>query len=147
MSDCQENIVAAALSLVGTPFHHAAALKGIGCDCVGVLIYTAKAVGLIAHDWRPAVYSREWHIHKNQQLLQETMESLGFAPVPLGERQPGHVLVFQFGRVLSHAGILVSATPETLVHSIINLGVRHHGLTGDLLSRLRAVYTFPEVRA
>jgi NlpC/P60 family putative phage cell wall peptidase len=143
----RESIVTEAMAWRGTPFHHAASLKRVGCDCVGLLIGISKGVGILAPAWKPPVYSREWHVHKNEELLRQTMEKLGCIPVPLDERQPGHILVFQFGRVLSHAGILVSTQPERLVHAVVHESVRYHGLNGDLLTRLRAVYAFPEVRS
>src|SRR6266478_895343 len=98
-----DEIVTEAMAWRGTPFHHSASLKCVGCDCVGLLIGIGKGVGIIAPAWRPPVYSREWHVHKNEELLRQTMEALGCLPVPLEERQPGHILTFQFGKVLSHA--------------------------------------------
>jgi NlpC/P60 family putative phage cell wall peptidase len=141
----QEAIVQEALTWRGTPYHHAADLKHIGCDCVGLLIGVAKAVGILDHAWHPGVYSPQWHVHKSQQLLQETMESLGCMPIPIDDRHPGTIVVFQFGRVISHAGILVSRDPDYLVHALLHQGVKHHRLAGDLLNRLRGGYTFPAV--
>jgi cell wall-associated NlpC family hydrolase len=31
------DIVEEARSWLGTPYHHQAALKGVGCDCIGLL--------------------------------------------------------------------------------------------------------------
>lgn len=139
-----ERIVIEALTWQQTPWHHMAGLKGIGCDCVGLLYGVGKALGLVARDWRPPVYSKEWHLHRHEELLRTTMESLGCLEVPLDARQPGHILLFQYGHVASHAGILVSRNPERLIHARLNERVACHGLSGHLLERLRAAYAFPE---
>jgi cell wall-associated NlpC family hydrolase len=72
------------------------------------------------------------------------MEQVGCRRVPLDDRRPGTILLFQYGRVSSHAAILVAQDPEYLVHALLGHGVRHHRLAGDLLARLRGCYAFPE---
>jgi cell wall-associated NlpC family hydrolase len=48
----REEIVAAARSYVGTPFHHQGRLKGVGIDCAGLLIGVARDLGLPHQDVR-----------------------------------------------------------------------------------------------
>ena len=45
------DVVAAALAWTDTPFHHQARLKGVGVDCVGLVIGVARELGLIAPDF------------------------------------------------------------------------------------------------
>jgi NlpC/P60 family putative phage cell wall peptidase len=33
----REQIVAAARGWLGTPYHHQASVKGVGCDCLGLI--------------------------------------------------------------------------------------------------------------
>ena len=33
----RENIAAVTLDWIGTPYHHQASLKGVGCDCLGLI--------------------------------------------------------------------------------------------------------------
>ena len=34
----RETIIAEARAWIGTPYHHQAALKGVGCDCLGQIL-------------------------------------------------------------------------------------------------------------
>ncbi len=139
-------IVQQALSLVGTPWHHRAMVPGAGIDCVRLLEWVAKHVGLLPHAWEPPVYSQQWHLHNNEQLLLGVLADVGCVPVPFDARQPGDALTFQYGRVASHMAILVRRNPDYIVHAALDVGrVIHQGLSDHLCARLRGVYTFPGV--
>ena len=136
------DICAAALTWQWTPYHHGAYLKEVGCDCIGLLIGVAREVGILPESWRPCVYSPQWHVHRNEELLRETLHTLGAPCLPLAERLPGHILLFKFGKVCSHAAILL---PEhRIIHAVRSVRrVVVTTLTGDWLLRLQAVYAFP----
>ena len=40
------DIVTQARTWIGTPYHHAAAVKGVGSDCTGLLIGVARELGI-----------------------------------------------------------------------------------------------------
>jgi NlpC/P60 family putative phage cell wall peptidase len=40
----RNTIIAEARSWIGTPYHHQAALKGVGCDCLGLVRGVWRAV-------------------------------------------------------------------------------------------------------
>lgn len=146
----REQICAEALSLVGTPWHHRAMLPGPqgGIDCVRTLEYAAKQCGLLALGWLPPVYSPDWMLHNNAEALLSVLTDLGCVAMPLEAREPGTILLFQYGRTSSHAAILVSYQPEYIVHAARDYGkVVHQRLAGPLLARLRQVYAFPGVTA
>lgn len=52
-------VVAEALSWVGTPYRHQAALKGLGCDCLGLVrgVWRALYGGELE---RPGPYAPDW---------------------------------------------------------------------------------------
>ena len=52
-------IVAAARSWIGTPYRHQASLKGVGCDCLGLLRGVWRDV-VGDEPERPPAYSRDW---------------------------------------------------------------------------------------
>lgn len=56
-------IVAAARSWVGTPFQHQQSLKGVGVDCVGVILGVGRELGVLEISpaaWAPfAAYTRQ----------------------------------------------------------------------------------------
>jgi len=138
-------ICAEALSWAGTPYHHGAALKGVGCDCIGFVRGVAAALGCLPPQWTCPVYSSEWHVHQHHDLLVATCEAAGCVRLTLEQAQPGDFLLLQFGKVCSHAAGLLPQ--PTIIHAARDFGavVRHH-LTGDWVTRLRRAYAFPGVQ-
>lgn len=142
----REQIIQEALSWNGTKWHHRSCLKGIGTDCVCLLAGVAKAVGLLAQEWQPPRYSPDHMLHSNEECLLGVLATLGCLPIPLGAQRSGDALIFQYGRVSSHAAILVADTPPYIVHAARDVGrVVHQRLSGPLLARLRQCFAFPGV--
>lgn len=81
-------VVAETLTWIGTPYRHQASLKGVGCDCVG----------LVRGVWGGAVelppYSPDWAEVGGEETLLDGL-SARFELVDLAEAQPGEVLVFR----------------------------------------------------
>ena len=46
MKNKQQQIVSQARTWLGTPFHHQARLKGVGCDCLGLVVGVVDELGL-----------------------------------------------------------------------------------------------------
>ncbi len=100
------DIVALARGWLGTPYHHQASLKGVGCDCLGLIrgVY-AEACGTQAET--PPPYSHDWA----EASARETMiEAAGrhMAPVDLHAAEAGDVLIFRLrpGAMAKHCAIL-----------------------------------------
>lgn len=103
------DIVALARGWLGTPYHHQASLKGVGCDCLGLIrgVY-AEACGQSAET--PPPYSRDWA----EACARETMiEAAGrhLTPVDPGAAEPGDVLIFRLrpGAMAKHCAIISCA--------------------------------------
>lgn len=142
----RERIVQEALTWEHTPFHHHAALKGVGCDCIGLVRGVAMAVGLLDPHYQPAYYSPQWHLHQSDEQLREALERLGCVRRDPALCLPGDCLLFQYGKVCSHAGVVVSTAPLRLVHSsMVDKRVVHQALTRDLQQRWRHTYVLPGV--
>ena len=98
-------IVAAARGWVGTPYRHRAALRGVGCDCLGLLAgvwaeVTGTAPPALPNyraDWRDASHASE-------------LQALADAWLVPGPMVPGAVLLFRMGAsaLPRHCGIMVS---------------------------------------
>lgn len=96
------DVVAAARTWLGTPFHHQARLQGVGVDCVGLVICVARTLGLIAPDFDVAAYPRQPDGTSLMHLVNLHMRAL-----PIDEEmQPGDVVVVRFDRDPQHLGIL-----------------------------------------
>jgi NlpC/P60 family putative phage cell wall peptidase len=97
-------ILEEARSWIGTPYQHQASLKGVGCDCIGLVRGVWRAVYGAEPCVLPA-YSPDWAEVGGEDRLIAGL-SVHFEPV--GEARPGDVLVFRMkpGAVAKHAAIL-----------------------------------------
>lgn len=131
-------VVASARAWVGTPYRHRAALRGVGCDCIGLLrgvwaevVGEAPALPPYRADWRDGPHSAE---------LRELAERW-LTPSAMG---PGAVLLFRIGAGAGprHCGIFVG--DGRFVHAQERLGVVEGNLTDGWARRVVAVLAFPE---
>jgi NlpC/P60 family putative phage cell wall peptidase len=136
------DLLTEALSWRETPYHAQASIKGLGADCIGFVIGVAKNIGLLDPAYTPGTYSAEWHLHQHEERLRTEVEQFGCVARPLGDRIPGDLLLFQFGRVCAHSGLLLPE--EQVIHAVRDYGrVLVTSLRGEWLTRLRYVYCFP----
>lgn len=111
-------VVEEAASWIGTPFHHAARLKGVGVDCLMLLAEVYERAGVCARRIEPPFYVPDWHLHRDAErylegLLRYTRE--------IASPEPGDIALFRFGRTFSH-GAIVTAWPR-VVHAYWASGV------------------------
>ncbi len=118
MSDLREAVVAEALTWIGTPFHHAARVKGAGVDCLMLLAEVYERAGVAPHV-DPPFYVPDWHMHRDAERYLEGL--LGYARAIDGPPLPGDIALFKFGRVFSH-GAIVTEWPR-LIHAYWAIGV------------------------
>jgi len=106
-------VVAAARSWIGTPYHHAADVKGAGVDCAMLLVRVYCDLGLV-EPFDPRPYTRDWMLHRDDERY------IGFLLARAREVQAprvGDVILFRFGRCFSHGGIISGADPLTIIHA------------------------------
>ena len=139
----RSQIVAEALTWIGTPFQHGQSCKGRGADCVGLVIGVFRALGCVPSDYFPPPYSQQWHVHKNEEVMLQAVTAHGFTP-STAEPEPGDLLTFRFGRVTSHVGIYVGG--NAFVHAYFSLQrAVKQPLNGDLKARMGSVFVCPWV--
>lgn len=130
-------IVAEARAWIGTPYHHQESLKGVGCDCLGLL----RGVWRALYGPEPIAappYSRDWA----EAALRETLLDACAAtliPVPMGANvQPGDVMVFRMapGRMAKHCGIV--GFDGAMIHALEGVGVIEERWSDFLAARRTA---------
>lgn len=142
-----EKIACAAKEWLGTPHVNQAKAKGFGVDCGMLLIAAAEDAGVIQKDSIPIrPYSNEWHLHHAEQWFLHYVETYCRKIEECESMEPGDMLMYQFGRCISHGGIYIGN--HAIIHAVIDQGV----ITSDLndvmffdakgRSRLRGVYRF-----
>lgn len=131
-------VVEAARGWVGTPYRHRAALRGVGCDCIGLIrgvwaevIGAAPELPAYRADWRDGTHSAELRALAERWLLP-------------AEMAPGAVLLFRIGASLlpRHCGIFVGG--GRFVHAQERLGVVEGNLTDGWARRVVSIWTFPQ---
>jgi cell wall-associated NlpC family hydrolase len=130
-------LVAEAVSWAGTPWHHAARIKGAGVDCGMFVLEVYERCGLVAH-YEPKDYPRDWHMNQRRERFREIVEQFC---EPTQTPLPGDVVCFRWGHCVSHGGIVI-AWPE-IIHAYIDHGViRDDAQRNSVLSkRLAGFYT------
>lgn len=106
-------VVAAARAWRGTPYHHMADVKGVGCDCAMIFVRVFCDLGLVPM-FDPRPYTNDWFNHRGEEKF------LSFVPpgaFPVEKPDLGDVIVFKYGRCFSHGGIVTKTEPLTIVHA------------------------------
>lgn len=132
------DIVASARGWVGTPYRHRAAVRGVGCDCLGLLVGVWREVTGTAPPALPN-YRADWRDASHAAELQ----ALADAWLAPGEMGPGAVLLFRMGAsaLPRHCGIMVAA--GRFVHAQERLGVVEGNLSDGWRRRVATVLAFP----
>lgn len=136
-----EIVVAAARGWLCTPYAHQASLKGVGCDCLG----------LVRGLWRELVgpeplpvppYSPDWCETGGREVLIEAL-ARAMPAGTIGSASSGALLVFRMrrGALAKHCGI-VSALGR-FIHARERLGVIEEALTPAWQRRIAAAFVFP----
>lgn len=137
------DVVAVARAWLGTPYHHQASLRGIGCDCLGLVrgVYR-EATGREAE--APEPYSGDWaEATGREAMLAAARRHLG--EVDAATMLPGDVLIFRLraGAVAKHAAILVG--PQAMIHAQDGVAVSEVPLTPWWRRRIAGVFRFTEL--
>ncbi|MEO0679019.1 MAG: NlpC/P60 family protein [Pseudomonadota bacterium] len=138
------DVAACARAWIGTPYVLGAALKGAGCDCVGLIRGVFEDVtGRPAE--RPRGWRRDWAAGPGLPMLAAARRNL--IACPFREPRAGDVVGFRVGLGegrLAHCGIV--SAPGRVVHALERVGVVEVGLR-DWRPSLAFVFVFPGVES
>jgi hypothetical protein len=113
-----DDIIEAALSWVGTPYHHHAKVKGAGVDCIQLVLAAHEEAGLV-EGIDTGTYSTDWYLHRSEDIYLAGVET-HLRPVDelslcIAARQAidatweaprASVFVLRVGRTFSHGGVV-----------------------------------------
>jgi len=133
------DIVAAARGWVGTPYRHRAAVRGAGCDCLGLIVGVWREVTGTEPPALPN-YRADWRDGSHADQLWALAERW---LVPAPEFAVGRVLLFRMGASARprHCGIVVA--DNRFVHAQERLGVVEGALSEGWRKRVAGVFAFP----
>jgi NlpC/P60 family putative phage cell wall peptidase len=140
------DIVAIARGWLGTPYRHQASLKGVGCDCLGLVrgVY-AETYGRPAE--MPPPYSRDWAEGARRETLIEAAER-HLESIDPHTAGPGDILIFRLrpGAMAKHCGIVsetASGAPVRMIHAVEGAPVCEVNLSSWWQRRIAAAFRFP----
>ncbi len=143
MTLTRTTIVAEARAWIGTPYRHQASLKGVGCDCLGLVRGVWRAV-LGVEPERPPPYDPDWaEASSGEPLAEAALRHL--VAVDLADIAPGDVLLFRWraGLTAKHAAIVTA--PDLMVHAHDGAAVAEVALAPWWRRRLAYAFRFPGV--
>ncbi|HEV7259711.1 MAG TPA: peptidase P60 [Bosea sp. (in: a-proteobacteria)] len=136
-------IVEAARLWLGTPYHHQASLRGVGCDCLG----------LVRGVWRdlygdepeiPPPYSLGWAESLGVETLAEAALR-HLLPIVPGLERPGDVLLFRWRAHLPAKHCAILTAPDAIMHAHDGAQVSEVAFSPWWRRHLSHAFTFPEV--
>jgi NlpC/P60 family putative phage cell wall peptidase len=137
------DIVAAATQWLGTPYHHQASLRGVGCDCLGLV----RGIWRELHGDEPEPvppYSPLWA----ESLGEESLAAAAFRhlrPVSSGAEKPGDVLLFRWRAHLPAKHCAILSAPDRIIHAHDGASVAEVALTPWWRRHLSHAFSFPEI--
>lgn len=135
-------IVAEARAWLGTPYRHQASLKGVGCDCLGLVRGVWRAV-IGREPELPPAYTPDWAEATGAESFAEAA-ARHLTPVDPDAARPGDFLLFRWraGLPAKHAAILV--TPDRMIHAHDGVAVAEVYFAPWWRRRLAFAFSFPE---
>ena len=138
-------VVAAARGWCGTPYQHQASIKGVGCDCLGLLRgIWQELLGPFPLDVPP--YSADWGEASGEERLWLGAAGL-LEPKDSCDPAAGDVILYrmQKGAVAKHLGIQTQVgTDPKFVHAYSRHVVCENHFSRPWARRVVARFTFPE---
>lgn len=134
-------VVAEARRWIGTPFRHQASLRGVGCDCLGLVRGIWRVcIGPEPEETPP--YAADWASCGAQERLAEA-GFRHFRWIASHAAAPGDVLLFRWrrGSLASHLGVLSAA--DRLIHAHDGACVAEVQLPEAWRRRIAFAFAFP----
>jgi len=139
----REGVVNIALGWRGTPYRHQASLKGVGCDCLGLVRGVWRELYGAEPEAMPA-YTADWAEARGRDTLAEAA-ARHMASVPLEAATAGDLLLFRWRETMpaKHAAILI--TPNRFLHAHDGACVATAALSPWWRRRAAFAFRFPGV--
>ena len=141
-------IVAEARAWIGTPYRHQASLRGVGCDCLGLIRGVWRAVVGDEPQSAPP-YSRDWAEASGEEALAQAARA-HLIEIEPSQFQPGDVLMFRYREryPAKHAAIVTACDqigPALMVHAHDGATVAEVAISPWWRRRLAYAFRFPGV--
>jgi NlpC/P60 family putative phage cell wall peptidase len=143
MSVLRQDIVAETRRWIGTPYQHQASLKGVGCDCLGLVRGVWRAV-VGKEPERAPPYAPDWaEATGNESLADAAARHL--IAIPFTDIAPGDLILFRWRANLPAKHAAIVTAPGTMVHAHDGAAVAEVAIAPWWRRRLAYAFKFPGV--
>ena len=134
-------IVASARGWIGTPYRHQASLRGLGCDCLGLVRGVWREV-IGPEPEAPGPYAADWAEADGIERM-ALAGARHFEPVNVSAFAAGDVLLFRWrdGLPAKHAGVATSG--DTMIHAHDGASVCEVHIGSQWRRRIAFAFAFP----
>jgi NlpC/P60 family putative phage cell wall peptidase len=145
-------VLGLAESWIGTPYRHQGAIKGVGCDCLGLIRGIWREL-YGAEPERVPAYAPDWAERSGEERLLQAAARHFLAVASFEESRPGDLVLFRFRSHLAakHAGILARVAdsdpvgaPNAFIHAYEQSAVIRSALVPGWRRKIAGIYRFPE---
>ena len=139
----RSKIVAEARAWLGTPYRHQASLKGVGCDCLGLVRGVWRAV-IGEEPERAPAYAPDWaEAAKGEPLAEAAARHL--TAIDRDAFREGDVLLFRWRANLPAKHAAIVTAPALMVHAHDGASVAEVALAPWWRRRIAYAFRFPGV--
>ena len=100
---------------LGTPYQHQASLRGVGCDCLGLVRGVWRAL-YGAEPETPPPYRPDWAELGGRELLDQALRRR-LIPLDPAAARPGDVLLFRMAPGVPAKHCAIASSDERMIHA------------------------------
>lgn len=125
-----------------TPYLHMCGEKGLGCDCIHLVLRVYQEMGIVPEDYKIPNYNADWHLHNKESLLAKgvitSLNDRAEILVGLKDYRPkdGDVILYHYGKTISHAGIYCDRKVYQALHGAGVLAIDYSDKTWKKRARV-----------
>lgn len=141
----REQVVAEALSWIGTPYHHGALVKGKagGVDCAMLMAGVYGNVGYLPAP-EIAHYPPDWFLNRRAERYLNFVTD-NAREITEAEAQPGDLVLFMVGHLYAHGAIINAPGWPAIIHAHSDAGavipdLGNNGRMRDLKRRFFSIW-------
>ncbi|MYZ50338.1 NlpC/P60 family protein [Propylenella binzhouense] len=138
-------IVAAARGWIGTPYRHQASLRGVGCDCLGLVRGVWREV-LGTEAETPPAYTPDWAEANKRETLAEAA-GRHVAAIAIGEAEAGDLVLFRWRRDMPAKHVAILSGGGRMIHAQQGAAVAEVPLSDWWRRRAAFAFRFPGLEA
>ncbi len=141
MLTINEQAIVEAATWLQTPYHHQMSVKGVGCDCLGLVRGIWRALYGTEPELPPA-YSADWGEVSGQETLYDAA-ARNLDEIAVEDAAPGDVVLFRMilTAPAKHAGVLLDG--GRFIHAYSGRAVTSSALSPWWQARLAAAFAWP----